>query len=181
MRSAKALPLSVEVDADSQLAQLSARCELQRRELHQASKAQADARAAALRDQRRLGQLKGRLQLADERVAQLEEEAATAYAIAREREAHASAQLEQELAEAHERLGAERAKAAEEIANLRDALAAALERERSFRRMEADLKQRLAAHSSQSALKSWESEEPRATLGPVDSGEAVADGLPLVP
>lgn len=172
MRSAKALPLSLDVDAE--LAELSVRCEVQRRELHDATRSLAEARGRARSDQRQLAQLKRRLQLAEERVAQLEEEAATRYALAQEREARASAQLELELTVAQEPLAAE-------IANLRDALAAALERERAFRRVEADLRRRLAAQSSRDGQNTWEPEDARATLGSVDSGEVAVDGLPLVP
>jgi hypothetical protein len=179
LRSAKALPLSL--DADAQLAELSARCEMQRRELHEATRVLAEARSRTRRDQRQLVQLKARLQVADERVSQLEEEAATAYALSQERAARAFAQLEQDLAEAHERLADERVEAAEEIANLRDALAAALERERTFRRMEAELRRRVAAQSSASGQKAWEPGEARATLSSVELGEVAVDGLPLVP
>jgi len=129
-RSAKTLPLSR--DADAPLGELSALCEMQRRELVEATTALKEARRRARRHERLLSLLKGRLELAEERVATLEQDAATAYALAPERQPRAPMQLAQELMEAREQLATERTKAAMEIANLRDALAAALERERTI-------------------------------------------------
>jgi chromosome segregation ATPase len=172
VRSAKSLPLSL--DVDSQLAELSGRCEVQRRELHDAAGALSEARSRARRAQRQLAQLKARLQISEERVAELEEQAATTYALARDRETHGAVQREQELTEARQPLNAE-------IASLRDALAAALERERAFRRVEAELRRRLAAQTEGNGQNGWDAADPRANLGTVDAEEAVATGLPLVP
>lgn len=141
VRSAKALRLGP--DTEAELTELRARFEVQRSELHQAARALASARARMSHDQRQITQLKARVVAAEGRVAELEEEAASAYARSQEREARSAAQRELVGAEAEERFRAEREEAAREIANLRDALAGALERERVFRRVEADLRRRL--------------------------------------
>lgn len=185
--SAKALPLAPAFELE-----LAARFEVQRRELHQTTQALVDARARIARDQRLLTQLKARLEGAEERASSAEEEAAQLYVRAHEGEARlerAAAEREQALAEADERLLSNRADTAAEVATLRDALAAALERERVFRRVEADLRQRLAAASNQPGRNIWESPDAHASLRPEDSateargsvaGTAV-DGSRLVP
>ncbi len=160
-RSAKALSLAR--DGDAELAELTARFEVQRRELHESSLALTLARSRITQGQRQLAQVKSRLEEAEERATQTEEEAARLFARAEELEAR----LERAASEAHERLLREHEATPSEVATLRDALAAALERERVFRRVEAELRRRVAELSSQGEQSTW--------------GSEMVDGVPLVP
>jgi ABC-type transporter Mla subunit MlaD len=169
----------------------------QGRELEEMSGALAQALSRVAHSERVLSQAKSKLVAAQERVDRTEAEAAGLYARLAESEAklsRAASERENALAEARDQLLSEREESAAEVASLRDALAAALERERAFRRVEAELGRKLAALSGAGGQSTWEREDERATLrpqGPVPEPpraarrstgpEILVDGLPLVP
>lgn len=117
---------------------------------------QALAHASQL--ERSLRQARQELSVLRERATETETEAARSYARSVEAEsrlARADARREHAVADVEEQLLDEREQGAMEIASLRDALLAALTRERAFRHVESDLRRQLAELLSQPAH-AWE-------------------------
>lgn len=185
------------VGAAAELVRLRARFAQQALELEETSNALAQALSRVAHSERVLSQAKSKLLAVQERVERTEAQAAGLYARLAENEvklSRAASERESVLAEARDQLLSERELAAAEVASLRDALAAALERERAFRRVEAELSRKVAALSGAPGETAWEPEDARATLRPQgpaaeppraarrSSGpEIVVDGVPLVP
>lgn len=106
--------------------------------------------------ERSLRQARQELSVLRERAAQTDEEAASSYARSVEAEsrlARADARREHAVADVEEQMLDEREQGAMEIASLRDALLAALTRERAFRHVEVELRRQLAELSAQLAAK----------------------------
>lgn len=134
----------------TELAALRATLEQQRELLERARTREAQLERSLRQARRELSALR-------ERADQTEAEAASAYARSIEAEARlarADVRREHAVADVEEQLLDEREQGAMEVASLRDALLAALTRERAFRHVEAELRRRLAELSSQAVTAS---------------------------
>jgi len=131
---------------NEEVAELRRVVQQQRQELEENSNSLSQALARIAHSERTLSQSKSKLLATQEQLSAADAQTASLWARLQDQEVklqHAQAERERAVLEAHEQHAAATEEYVAEIGSLRDALAAALERERTFRRLEAELRAEL--------------------------------------
>lgn len=147
-RVGRSSPRHPAIGGTEELTELRRVVQQQRQELEENSTALSQALARIAHSERTVSQSKSKLLATQEQLSASDAQTASLWARLQDQDAklqHAHADRERAVAEAREQYAAESEESAAEIASLRDALAAALERERTFRRLEAELRTELDA------------------------------------